>query len=240
MSSRGSHHHAGEQIVVAAQVLGGAVDDQVCAQGDRVLVDGRGEGIVDNHDRASCLARGGQLRQVDDPQEWVGGSFHVDQVAAGPNSLQQAILIQRVAHHTLDAKPGQNLGEMKIGRPIRIADAHCPVPRAKERHQGGVDGGHAGGETQAGLRSLQRRHLGLEMPFGRVGIATVGVSRALMDGHLPPALQIRKGEGGVLDDGRQDRTGRRVERSGVMDAAGGGSSLAWPYASPSESFCPQG
>jgi hypothetical protein len=46
-----AHHRAGQQIVVAAQVLGGAVDDQVHAELKRPLVDRCGKGAVHNQDQ---------------------------------------------------------------------------------------------------------------------------------------------------------------------------------------------
>jgi hypothetical protein len=56
---------SGEQIVVAAEVLGGGVDDQIDAEGERALVDRRGEGRVDDRLDAMAPADVGDALEVE-------------------------------------------------------------------------------------------------------------------------------------------------------------------------------
>jgi len=76
-------HRAGEEVVVAAQVFGGRVHDEVHALRERPLVDGRGEGGVDDQVRAGAgIARAAKLRQVGHAQVRVGRRLGEDDFGA--------------------------------------------------------------------------------------------------------------------------------------------------------------
>ena len=69
--------------MVAAEVLGRAVDDHVDAERERSLVDGRSEGVV--HDGRDA-ARARQLREgaeVGETHQRVGGRLGVDELRVG-------------------------------------------------------------------------------------------------------------------------------------------------------------
>lgn len=76
LETEGEHEWGGDStchdIVVACQVLGGRVDDNVGAEGDGTLVDGGGKGGVNAHERAGRMAQ---------PRN--GGYVHAAQIGIG-------------------------------------------------------------------------------------------------------------------------------------------------------------
>ena len=76
---------AADQVAVAAQVLGGAVDHQVDAPVDRLLAVGRGEGVVDDGQRACRAADVGERAQVHDVEQRVGRRLDPDHAGVGAN-----------------------------------------------------------------------------------------------------------------------------------------------------------
>lgn len=70
-------------IVVACQVLGARVDDDVCTQGQGFLVDGGGESGVDAHERAMRPAELRYPGDVHAAQVGVGGGLCVGKTGQG-------------------------------------------------------------------------------------------------------------------------------------------------------------
>ncbi len=66
-------------VVVACQIFGGGVDDDVSAEGDGALVDGRGECGVDAHQRARSVAQPRNGRHVHAAQVRVCGRLREEQ-----------------------------------------------------------------------------------------------------------------------------------------------------------------
>jgi len=62
-------------VMMASHVLGGRVQDEVCAQGDGLLVDGGGEGAVDAHEGPVGMAQGCHALDVYAAQAGVGWRF---------------------------------------------------------------------------------------------------------------------------------------------------------------------
>src|SRR3546814_4453490 len=68
-------HGAGRDVVMAAQVLGGAMDDDVYAQGMRLLIQGRGKSVVGDGDDAFGPGQLGNRLQVGQRQGGIDRSF---------------------------------------------------------------------------------------------------------------------------------------------------------------------
>ena len=78
---------AGQQVGVAADELGGAVHDHVRAEGQGLLQQRRGEGVVDADDRPGAAAGGAQRGKVGHLEQRVGGGLQPEQVRAGDGGL---------------------------------------------------------------------------------------------------------------------------------------------------------
>ena len=79
-----SAEKAGNSVVMTAQELAAAVQDDVRTQGNGVLEIGGEEGVVRNEQRARLLCQGGAARQIGDVHHGVAGRLHIDGPGAGP------------------------------------------------------------------------------------------------------------------------------------------------------------
>ena len=59
------HHHAARYIAMAANVLGGAMNNQIGTKPQWLLHDWRGHGAIDDQARTDSFSAGGQRRNVD-------------------------------------------------------------------------------------------------------------------------------------------------------------------------------
>ena len=67
-----STNHSPQSIGMAAEKLGGAMNDKICAQFKRPLVYRRGKGVVHHYESARIVPRTGKPSQVDDFHGGVG------------------------------------------------------------------------------------------------------------------------------------------------------------------------
>ena len=81
-SVRGGDDGAEQHVAVAGQVLGHRVHDDVGAELERALEQGRGEGVVDHAEHAALAGGGQQRRQVGDLEQRVGRRLEPEQVGA--------------------------------------------------------------------------------------------------------------------------------------------------------------
>ena len=100
VGARVAHDHgAADGVRVPAEVLRRRVHDGVGAELQRALVDGRGERVVDRHERAA-LARDDAL-EVDHVQRRVGGRLDPDQLGLGPHRGRDRVEVGLVDHRVL-------------------------------------------------------------------------------------------------------------------------------------------
>ncbi len=204
---------AAEEIGVPTDVLGDGVDDDVGAERERLLVQGRGDGVVDGADRTGLARGGADGGEVGDFEQRVGGRLQPEQIGAGcvpepgggvgggeavegPSPLSDAALGERD-----DAGIAVGGDDDVRGRGELIKD--------------GGDRADAGGESD-GAATFEPAHDGLErVPRGGAVVAGVGAARA-------------EDEVGGGDEGGVERcAGREVAASGDqpgvgMDAGGRG------------------
>ena len=93
--------HAPQRVGVTAQELGRAVDDEVGAERQRVLVDGRRKGVVGDHDGADAVRRDGQPRDIHHLEGGIGRGLEVDDPAALGDGRLELVVVGRLAE--LDA-----------------------------------------------------------------------------------------------------------------------------------------
>ena len=89
---------------MAAEVLGRAVDDAVEAELEGALVDGRGEGVIDDGRDAATLPQLGQRAQIRDLHERVRRRLGVDNARVGPDGLFELVGLRLVDDGDLDAE----------------------------------------------------------------------------------------------------------------------------------------
>lgn len=194
---------------MAAEVLGGAVQDEPGALLDRALQDGRGEGVVrEQRDRAAGVGEG---PKVEFGEGRIGRRLDQDQARVGAQRVRDAY---RVDPGDLGAEqPG---GEEMVAAAVQgsygddVAQAH----RGADQEHGGQCG-HAAGEGDRALGAFEAGEGGLEAGDGRVAEPSVD-RRALRLGAV-------RGEGvdaGGLAAAVVRRVGgRQVDRRSVQAQA---------------------
>ena len=210
-------HDAAQTTALAVDMLGRRVDDHVRAQLQRVLVERRGEDVVDHEGRAPpCptvrLADGRDAGDVHQLQRRVGGAFAEGEHGFGPHRGLPSIKVLAVderdgnahARHLLLHHPPAR-AEQRARRDHVVAALHAAQERRRDR-------AHARREAQRGFRTFQRAHAVLEHGDRGVGVARINEALVL-------ALEAGLGLlGGVVDEALREV--ERLRRFAVRRAGG--------------------
>ena len=173
-----AHGKARDHIAVAVEIFGGAVENDIRAQRQRLGEDGRGEGIVHHHQRLGrrFMGQRSHSRNVDDLHVGVGRRFKIDHGRIGPQGLRKGLPVVEIHQRHLHAEAGQRLGKEGEGAAVKRPVGHqMPAPAQEGKHRPG-DRSHAGGEGNAVLRPLQKGDLFLQPVHG--GVAQAGIDKA--------------------------------------------------------------
>ena len=146
-----------EHVGVAADPLGGGLDDQVGAQLEGPAEIGRGERVVDDDHGAMTMGALGEVGQVRDHDGRVGDGLEVQHPGGRPQRSLDRVGVGRI--HVLDLHPEarQHGRQQRPGAAVHGLGRHDPVAGAELRQQRGVDGGHARREREPGGRAMQLR-----------------------------------------------------------------------------------
>ena len=206
---------AADDVGVAADVLGRRVDDDVGAERQRLLEVGRGEGVVDDEQRARVVGDGGERLDVGDVEHRVGRRLdpHQLRLARADRGADRVDVGDR--RRAVRRAPTPSRPCRRAGRCRRRRRRGCTTwsPGVHSAPDEGVLGGQAGGEREAALPVLDRRQRALERGAGRVGGAAVLVAAA-QPAHAVLLVGRRR------EDRRDHRAGGRVRLVARMDGAG--------------------
>lgn len=202
---------AHDDVAVAVDVLGHAVDDDVGAVVERVLDVGGEEGVVDDDEDAVAVGDAGNGADVDEAEGRVTRGLDPDEARVLVDVLRDVDLDLGRERH-LDAVGLCDLREIAVGAAVHIRDGD-DVRACGQALEDGGRGSTAAGEGQRIARVLEGRHSSLEVIPVRVGGARVlVVAYGAADGGL--------GECGREGDGLDDGAGDRVMRGSGMDGEG--------------------
>jgi len=188
---------ATQRIRVPAEKFRGAVEHQVAAEFEGVLVDRGRKGVVGHDHRTGSVAGRGEAGEVEHLQRGVGGRFQVQDPAAArgagslPDRRFDLLVVGGIAQRHLYAPVGQKLGEDLVRAAVGVLDRNDAVPGRQEREERVADGRHAGREAGRRGRALQHAHLLLEGLNRRIGVAAVDVARGTALGHVEPGFHVR-------------------------------------------------
>lgn len=198
-------HRAGEQVAVAAQVLGGRVQHDVGAVLQRPLQHRRGEGVVDDGQEALAARDGRDGGNVDQPQVGVGRRLEIDRAGLGADGGGHRFRAREVGEHGVDAQARQPLREQREGSAVDDLVDHDLVAALQQRQQRGRDRRHAGGRDHAGLGPFERGQPLFQQGLGRVAGAAVDVARLFAQADAVEGLDAVLGVGGRQVKGRRQR-----------------------------------
>ena len=211
---------AAHGAAVAADVLGGRVDDDVGAPLERPAQVGRGQGVVDHQRDAGLTGDDGDGLEVEDDAARVGEALAEDE-------------LHLVGHRGAEIVGVRGVDEM--ARPAELLEAHpelgdrpaVEIARRDELvaglHEGRRQqelGGVAGGRGDAAAPPLEGGDALLEHGDGGVGHARIDETEGLQVEQLGGPFGVVEDEGGGLENGRRARPGHRVGAGAGVDGQG--------------------
>lgn len=239
------HHDAAEGGAVAAEELGGGVDDDVGAVlGGAQQVRG-GHGVVDDEGDAGLVGDVGDAPDVEDVAARVAEALGEDRLGGGADRGAPGVEVVRVVDEGhLDAQARQGVPEQVVGAAVQGGAGDEVVAGAGQGEQGEGLGGLPGGEGDSGDPAFEGGDALLQDVLGGVVDAGVDVARfgeREEPGGVPGVVEDergrlvdrhRPGAGGRVGDGpRVDLPG--LERPGGLGGFGagggvGGLAHVWP------------
>ena len=217
--SRAPADRAGHEVVMAAEVFGAGLDDQIDAFRQRALVHRRRERPVDDQVRARAgVARAGERREVRDAQIGVRRRFGEDHLGASRAQRRaEGLLVARLDQGGLDAEAREEAGDELPCPPVAVVGEDDVVGGLEQLEERGGRGCHSAGEQGRVLGALQRRKLLLRRAHGRIPVTAVLLA-------LDVAVEVALDLGGVgervrrgPDDGGGDGVVRLLARFSAMD-----------------------
>ena len=141
---------AADHVGVAAGVLGRRVHDDVGAQRQRLLEVRRGEGVVDDEQRAGVVGDRRERLDVADVEQRVGRRLEPDQLGLpGADRGAHRVDVGDRGGGVLDAPRLLDLREQPEGAAVRVVGEHHVVAGPAGGAHQGVLGGQPGGEREA-------------------------------------------------------------------------------------------
>ncbi len=130
------HNDTGIHIAVAVEIFRGAVDDGVEAERDRVLVDGRGECVVNDRQDSTFAGDFGHGLEVHTAQHRVRRRLDVYQAGVGAKRCGE--FFGRAIEGNFDAKADKFLGNQLVCASVKISLKRGMIARLemREKHRG--------------------------------------------------------------------------------------------------------
>ena len=141
-------HRAADHVRVAADVLGGGVDDHVGAVCERMLQYRGCEGVVHDHFGAVRVRHGRGGGDVGDVEQRVGRGLHPDiPILLAGKRRGNGGGVGDVHHVEADAPRHEHLGQQTVGAAVHVVAEQDVVAGLQGGAQQHVDGGKSGGEA---------------------------------------------------------------------------------------------
>ena len=208
-------HRAAQQVTVAADVLGEAVDDCIHAQIQRGGIVGRGKGVVDKDLDAVLMGdlhHGGNIHQH---HGGVGGRLHIDQFGVGLDQAFQLAEIGGVKGIVGDPEAGQPVAGHVLRAGIFGLGENSVVAAFQQCENRAGDSAHAGRIGHGLLAVFQRRQLLLQIIHRGIGDPAVCKALGIVIAGLHRIVRGIKIECGRLINGRDQGTVHIPRLAGV-------------------------
>ena len=196
----GEDQGAAQHVAVAAQVLGGGVQNDVGTEGERPLQGGSREGAVDEEAGTGGVNSVGEPGEIENLELRVGRRFGPDERRAGGQGGADRALVGEVREDRLHPPARQEVERQLANAGVEVGveeDACADGKRLQKRRCSG----HAGGEGERRGAAIERRQRFFEAVLG-------GIAFALVE----PAVE-RLGLGPVEES--RGEVNRRNDRAGL-------------------------
>ena len=198
---------AAEGGAVAADELGGGVDDDVGAPLDGPHQGRGGRGVVDDQREAIFVGDGGELLDVGHVELGIAQRLGVERAGFGVDGGAQAGEVVGIDEAHGDALLGQRVVEEVVGASVERCGGDDLVAGAGQGLDGERLGGLAGCDGERGRSALQRSDALLQHVGGGVHQAGVDVAELLEAEEARRVVGIVEDVGGGLVDGHGARVG---------------------------------
>ena len=209
---RAAGHAARDQVRVAVQVLGRAVDHEVEAHLDGPQVDRRREGAVDEGGEAVRARETHDALQVGHLQPRVGERLHVDGFGLGTERRLPAGRARRVDEGVREAEVLQVVRHEGVRAAVQRVLGDEVAAAAQRDEQRGRDGRHPARRHEAGFRAFEVGQLPAERLVVR-HVARADVADVVVAARLPRQEHAR------VVDRRGDGSARTTLRLTGVDGA---------------------
>ena len=207
----GVNDDAAQRGAVAADELGGRMDNDVGTMLDRADQVGRAEGVVDDKRNTVLVGDSGNGVNVGDVGVGVAKRFNIDSAGVVLNGSLDLGQVMGVDKSRLHTERGQRVGQQVGGAAVDGFLRHNVPAVLGQCLKGVVDGSGAGGNGQRGNAALQSRDALFKNILGGVGQAAVDVALGLQGKAVSGILGIGEHIGSGLVDGH---------RTGIGDGIG--------------------
>ena len=206
----GGGDESGEEIGVAAEEFGGAVDRHVDAEIEGALQQRGHEGVVEEGREAPFLGEGGDGAQIDDLEEGIGRRFEEDRLGLGADGGGDGGEIGLIDEGGADAVLGKDLGKVAPRAAVEIVGGD-EVIAALEQGEGAADRRHP-------RRIGKAAHPAFEQGDGFFDLVAAGIAAAGVVVFAGFAAGMVVGRGKVDRDGAG--AGRRVTVAALVHRGG--------------------
>ena len=218
--------HTRQQVVVAGEILGGAVNDEIDPPFQRPLVDRGGEGAVDQGADAVPPGDIDDALQVRHPQVRVGGTLGDDvaRLAVAAHRRFQRFIVAHRHHAGLDAQATQESAAELARAPVTVVRHHHVRAAGQRGQQHGGRRVHPRGEEGRVPGAVQRRQATLDGRDCRIAVTSVllvldAIAPGLGLHEIDQRLGIGEGVGRRLHDGRGQGIEGLATRRAAVDRA---------------------
>ncbi|MNV36253.1 hypothetical protein D3C71_1277230 [compost metagenome] len=187
---------------MAAEKLGGTVNDHVHTQRQRVLIQWRGEGVIRHHNGADALGCSHQTLDIEYFQRRVGWRFQIHQLATLGDFAFDFFVIERLAQGHVHAGARQELFENLVGAAIAVPGRDHPIAMGQEGVKHTADRRHPAAESHGRFGQFQLANLCFEGLDCRVAHAAVNKAGCLAQRNVIPDVDVVITIGGTDHDGR--------------------------------------
>ncbi len=207
---------------MAADELGGRVEHDVGAQGERPAEHGRGEGVVDHQRDLGGMRDRGDGRDVQNLATRIADGLAQHQPRLGPDGLAETVMVARVDEGRFDAEARQGERQHVARAAIERGRGDDVVSRPHQGGDGDMQRRLSARHAQRARSLLQRGDSFLEHRDGGIGDAAINVAADFEIEQAGGVVDVAEHEGCRLVDRHGPRAGDGIGMLAGMQRQGVG------------------
>jgi len=212
------NNNSADNITVAVEILGDAVEHNISTQNKRILEDGRSEGVVDNKNSTGFVGNLGNLTKICDSSKRVARSLYIHNLGLTLlDTLTHLFGVGSVNDSGLDTVAAQDVAKVVHSGSVHNLAADSMVTSLQEGEHSTSNGTHARREGNASVAVLKIGNSHLKLLNGGIAHARIDVALTLLAKEIRTHLRVIKDKSAGLED----REGVSVENVLLVAACDG-------------------